>query len=99
MAVAVYHHAESGGFGLQVELAEIVQHVDRNAAGFDNFGFGQSARPGRGVNVAANRGYGRDLRERFQNFGSADIAGVEDAVGSAQSLRRLRAAAGRGCRR
>ena len=45
MAVAVYDHAESGGFGLQVELAEIMQHIDRHAAGFNDFGFRQSARP------------------------------------------------------
>ena len=43
-----------------------------------------SARPRSGVDVAADCGYGRDLRERLEDFWSADVAGVEDAVGSAQ---------------
>ncbi len=47
------------------------------------------ARPGVGVDVPADRGYGRDLRKRFEDFASADVAGVEDAVGSAQGLDRL----------
>ena len=89
MAVAVHHHAESGGSQLQVESAEIMQHIDGHAAGFDDFGFRQSARPGVGVDVTADRGDGRDFDKRFEDFASANVAGVEDAVGSAQGLDRL----------
>src|ERR1035437_8073381 len=89
MAVAVYHHAESGGSQLQVELAEIVHDIDGHAAGCDDVGLRQSARPDVGVDVTADRGYGRDLRKRFEDFGSANVACVEDAFGSAQSLDRL----------
>src|SRR6266852_2110355 len=80
MAVAVYDHAESRGFRLQVELAEIMQDVDGHAAGFDDFGSRESARPGVGVDVTSDRGYGRDLSERLDDLGSADVAGVKDAV-------------------
>jgi hypothetical protein len=86
MAVAVDHHAESGGFRLQVELAEVMHHIDRHAAGFDDFGFRQTARPRGGVDVTADCGYGGNPRERFEDFGRADIAGVEDTVGPAQSF-------------
>jgi len=86
MAVAVYDHAESGGFWLQVELAEIMQDIDGQATGFDDFGCRQSARPRGGIDVAVDRGYGRDLRQRFEDSRSADVAGVEDLVGSAQGF-------------
>ncbi len=85
MAVAVYDHAEPG-LRLQVELAAIMQDIDGHAAGFDNFSFRQNARPRGGVDVTADRGYGGNLRQLFEDFGGSDIAGVEDAVGSAQSV-------------
>ena len=89
MAVTVDDHAESGGFRLQVELREIMKHVNRNASGFDNFGHGQPLRPGLGVDIAADRGNGRDFRQRLQNFRSTNVAGVENALRSAQSLNRF----------
>ena len=86
MAVAVHDHAESGGFWLQVELAKIMQDIDGHAAGFDDFGLRQSARPRSSVDVTADRGYWGNPRERFEDFGRADIAGVDDAVGPSQSV-------------
>src|SRR5271166_1786166 len=84
MAVAVHHYPESGGFRLQVELSEIMQHVDRHSASFDDLGHGQKARPALSVDVAADRGHRSDLLEHFENFESSNVAGVEDAVGAAQ---------------
>src|ERR1700687_2482919 len=86
MAVAIDEHAESGGFRLQVELAAIMHHIDGDAAKFKDFSFRQCARPRSSVDLTADRDYGGNLRERFEDFGGADIAGVEDAVGSAQSF-------------
>jgi hypothetical protein len=86
MAVAEYDNAESGRFRLQVELAEIVKDIDGHAAGFNDFSFSQRARPGAGVDVTADRGYGSNLHERFEDFGSADVASVKDAVGPAQGF-------------
>src|ERR1700674_3671225 len=86
MAGAEYDHAESGGFRLQFELTEIMQHINQDAAGFDDLGFRQRARPRGGVDVTADHGYGGNLRERFEDFGGSDIASVENAIGSAQSF-------------
>jgi hypothetical protein len=89
MTVAVYDHAEPGGFWLQIEPADIVQHVDGHAAGFDDFGLRQSECPGFDVNVAADRRHRRDECERFEDLGSANVAGVEYAIGSTQGFDRL----------
>jgi len=86
MAVTVHDYAESRAFRLQIELPQIMQHIDRNVAGFNDLSFGQRARPGVGVDVAADGSYRRDLRECFEDFGCADVAGVEDAVGTAQGF-------------
>ena len=89
MAMSVDHCTESGGLWLQIESGEIVEHVDRYASDFDYFRCGQRARPWFSVDVAANRGHRRDVCERFEDFRSADVSRVKNAVGSAQGLHGL----------
>ena len=55
VAVAGDHDFESGGFGLQIELGAIVEHIDRHTGKFDNLGLRQLARPGTFIDVAADR--------------------------------------------
>src|SRR5271169_1835026 len=88
MTVAIDHNAESSCLRLQIELAEIMQHVDGQACDIDHFRFRQREPPGPGVDVAAHRSYGRDLCEFVEDFGGTDVAGVEDAVGSTQGSKR-----------
>ena len=83
MAVAIDDHVKSGGFRLQVESSEIVQHINGDSADFDDFDLRESACPSLGVEVAADRGYRRGLLQRLENFGSADIACVKDAPANA----------------
>ena len=68
VAVAGDHNLESGGFRLQIELREIVQHVDGNAADLDDFGLRQVCAPTRLVDIAADGGHGRDGCELLENF-------------------------------
>src|ERR1039457_4897073 len=89
MTVPVYHDAKSGGFGFQIKLSQIVQHVNRKASSFDHFGLRQCTRPGPSVDIAADRGYRRNFRERFEDLRIADVASVENAIRSAQSLESL----------
>ena len=86
MTVAINDYAESGSFGLEVELSEIMQYINGDAAGFHDFSFGESAGPGRSVHVSSDRGYWRDLFEGFEDFWRADVAGVKDEVGSAEGF-------------
>jgi len=85
MTVSVDHHAQPGRFRLQIETPEIVQHIDRQtadrqAAGFDDFSFRQGARPRLGINVPADRRDGRNLCQRFEDFRSANVARMQNAV-------------------
>jgi hypothetical protein len=84
--MTVYDDAESGGFRLQIKFAEIMQNINSHPASLDDFRFWQSARPRLGVDVTADRGYRGNLRQRFEDFERADIAGVKDAVGPTQSF-------------
>jgi hypothetical protein len=86
MAMAVNHHAKSSCLGFQIDSSEVVQHINRHARDFDYFRRRQSRHPGASIDIPANRGYRRDVRELFENSRIAHIAGVEDAVGSAQGL-------------
>lgn len=90
MTVPRDHHAESGSLGLQIQLRQIVQDVNRRTAEFDYFGLRESASPGALIDVAANRRERRDCYQGFENFGITDIAGMNNVVRAAQGLNRFR---------
>jgi hypothetical protein len=86
MTVAADHNGESGPPGLEVQLCQIVQHVDGNAGQFKRLGLRQMARPRTLVDVAT---YGGDRSNRgklFENLGRADIPGINDVFRPAQSF-------------
>lgn len=85
------HDAESGRFGLQVELPEVMEHVEGSAIQLDGLSLGQPARPRALVNVAAHRRHWRNRGEFLENFGSAHIPGMNDVFGTTQRVKRFRA--------
>jgi len=54
MGVARDDDMEAGDFGIEVELAEVVEHVDQNVLDADDFGGWQGSSPGIAVHVAAD---------------------------------------------
>ena len=71
---------ESRGFRLQIELRQVVQHINGKAADLDNFRLWQLARPCILVDVAANGGNWRDGCECGKDIGRADISRVNDVL-------------------
>ena len=67
-----------------------MQDVNRHAAEFDNFGLGEPPGPAAFVDVAANGSEGCNCCQFFENFGIADIPGVNDVVRAAQRSDRFR---------
>lgn len=84
------HRVEPSGFGLQIELRQIVQHINGNACDLDGFSFRQSARPRTLVDIAANRGHGRNMLELFKNLRRANITRMNDVAHSAQRIQCFR---------
>jgi hypothetical protein len=80
VAVAINHGIEARGFRLEVELRQIVQDVNRNAAQFEHFRRGQLASQSAGIDIAANRRDRRNGSKFFKDFRIAHVAGVNDAV-------------------
>jgi len=80
------HHAESGGFRLQIETCQIMQHIDRDAAHLDDFDVCEFARPRGLVNVAANGRHRRDRAQSIENLGRAYVARVNDVLRPAQGF-------------
>jgi len=66
---AINHDAESRSLWLEIKSTKIVQHINGNAAHFDDFSLGQTARHA-GCRRCANRGYGRYLRKRCEDSGA-----------------------------
>lgn len=85
-----YHDLESCRRGIEVELGQVVQDVDRDLVHPKRFGFGDRTRPAVPVVVAAHRGHGSERAQRLEQGGAADVAGVDDEVAAAQELERLR---------
>ena len=83
MAVPGNDDIESRSFGLQIQLREIVQYVDGNAARFEDFSLRQLARPRIFVDISANGGYGRNGCELRNDFRRADVTCMDDVVRSA----------------
>src|SRR5579884_2582280 len=52
MSVAADHGGKAGGGGVEIELLQIMQHVKRQAAQFNDLGFRQKIGPGTVVDVA-----------------------------------------------
>jgi len=89
VAVPADHGAKSGRRGIKVDLIHVVYDVENRSFEFDHFGFGQRRGPGSGIDIAANRGDGRDGAKRVEDVGRADVAGMDDVSGAAQGIERL----------
>ena len=81
---------ESRGIRVKVELRQIMQDVDFMTVNFDDVVGGKTARPGAYVVIAAYGSDGRDASEHIQNRWIADVAAMNDEVGVAQRVKRLR---------
>jgi len=77
---------EAGGLGFEVQIAQIMKHVESCVAKFDDHRGREFVCPWSGVHIAAhgeNRGNGAEAGEdpRF-----ADVASVENKVNAAQRV-------------
>jgi hypothetical protein len=89
--MATDYHRKSSGFWLEIQLCQIVQHIDGNTAQLKHFGFRQLERPRSFVDVAAHGYNRRDGGEFFEDLGRAYIPGVNDVFGATQGFEGLRA--------
>ena len=76
---------------LQLQLLDIVQHMDRHFVHLEVGGIGDGARPAAAIVVAAHCGHRGELAQRLEYARVSDVAGMHDVVGSAQILQRFRA--------
>src|SRR5262249_11017187 len=81
--------AESRGRGLEIELGDVVDHVDSMHPDLNHVIGGKSGRPRTLVIVAPDRANGGDGPKRIENGGCADVATVDDEIAPAQLLDRL----------
>ena len=84
MGVAGDHDLEAGDFGIEVELAEVVEHIDQDVLDADDFGGWQGSSPGLGVHVAADGHDRRDASKSIKDGGVANVASVDDSLAALQ---------------
>ena len=83
-------NAESGGFGIEVEVTDIVHDVDRNPADFNLLGRLNRISPHSEIIVAAHGDNRRDPAQLIQNLRTANIAGVQDLIDTGKRAHCLR---------
>jgi hypothetical protein len=74
---------------VNIELGEIVQHVDRHPRDVELGVLGHGSRPAIAIVVAAHRGEWRELAQGVEDRRIADVAGVDDMRRAAQEAQRL----------
>lgn len=89
MRMAGHDHVDTGK--LLRNIGYVVDEMNRCIADMKRQRFRQVVDPRARVVVAANRGDGRKFVECVEDSGIADIAGVNDVLGAAQRIERLRA--------
>ena len=91
MAVSEDYNIKSRLFGLQIQFVQVVEHIDRNSADFKHIRRRDLLGPRFPIHIAADRCYGRNLRQRFQDQRIADVASMNDVIRTTQSGKGLRA--------
>src|SRR5438552_1276365 len=69
---------EAGGRRVDVELIQDVPDVEAMVADLHDLGFRQVSGPRTPVDVAAHGKHRRELPQRVEDVGTADVAGVDD---------------------
>jgi hypothetical protein len=70
---------------IDLQGIQVVQHIDRNAHEFRQFGVGEFFCPIAFVYVAPYRGDGSDPAERRNNVGGAYVAAVDDVIDASKA--------------
>ena len=81
--------AKAGSNGIEGELCDVMQNMDRVSAYLDRVARRKADRPRALVVIAPNRAHRRKVSERFQHGRVADIASVNDEIRFAQRIQCL----------
>ena len=84
------HGGESSGGGLEIELRQVVQHVEDMGAQLDDVIGRKLGCPRTLVVVAAHCVHRGERPQRIQNGAGSDVSAMNDRVASAQLLEGLR---------
>ena len=89
VGVAADHGVEPLGSRVDIQLLQVVEDVDAEAAYFDRAGDGEPTGPGAPVVVAANGDYRCDPAELLEHFWPAYVPRVEDELAPLQRREHL----------
>jgi len=84
MGVAADDRMKALGSGIDIQLFQIVEDVDAEAAYVEGLGHGKSPCPGTPVVVASHRNHRRDPPELLEHLRPADVPGVDDQLAPPQ---------------
>jgi len=90
MGVAADDRVEPGCLWIEVEIVEIVEHIQIEAGNFDNRGKRQLLRPRLCVHVAAYGKHGSDIFQLREYFRCTHVSCVNDQLDSGEGVLRFR---------
>ena len=75
---------------IYLQSLQIVQNVDRFSRKSHDLGFRVCNSPVVDIHVSSDRGNGGDATQRIYNFGTSDVAAMNDVIDASQATLRLR---------
>jgi len=75
---------------IDLQSLQIVQNVDRFSRKSHDLGFRVCNSPVVDINISSDRGNRGDATQRVYNFGTSDVAAMNDVIDASQATLRLR---------
>ena len=75
---------------IDLQSLQIVQNVDRFSRKSHDLGFGVCGSPVVDIHISSDRGNRGDPAQRVYNFGTSDVAAMNDVIDAGQATLRLR---------
>jgi len=91
MGVTADDDSKPGCRRIEIQSVNVVKHVKQDRAGFGDGSLRQGSGPFGSIHVSAHGNYRRESVQGFENLGPAYVTGVNDEIGVAKGLQRLRA--------
>ena len=90
MGMTGHHDRDAARDRIDLQSLQIVQNVERFSRKSNDLGFGVCNSPVVDIHVSSDRGNRGDAAQRVYDFGTPDVAAMNDVIDASQTMLRLR---------
>jgi len=90
MGMTRHHNIDAARDRINLQGLQIVQNVERSSCKPNDLGFGICGGPVANIHVSPDRGHRGDAAQRVYDFGTPDVAAMNNVIDASQATLRLR---------